>query len=61
MACLTACTCWVSREPPDKAFGIRFGAHETSCSQYRESQDPVDRKNDTELRGLALAGKLRWT
>lgn len=43
------CDCWVAGRPEEERFQIRFGAHCADCPAYRESQDPVDRANDTEL------------
>ena len=44
------CHCWVSREPAEHQFSIRYGAHDEICPVYRPSLDPVDRRHDEELR-----------
>lgn len=44
------CNCWVSLRPAEEAYGIRYGAHATTCPVFRESGDPVDRAYDTALR-----------
>ncbi len=44
------CTCYVQKLPEIDRFCIRFGAHSKACLVYRESLDPVDRANDSELR-----------
>lgn len=44
------CTCYVARLTDVERFGTRFGAHELTCSMYRESLDPVDRMHDAAQR-----------
>ena len=50
------CNCWVSREPWEVQFAIRYGAHNPQCPRYRPSRDPVDAINDTEIRLHAETG-----
>jgi hypothetical protein len=53
------CDCYVRTLKPEHAFGVRRGAHELSCLEYRESQDPVDRAQDGDLRASHLEGSLK--
>ena len=56
---LSYCNCWVRKLSEEKAFGVRFGAHNPICPAYQRSRDPIDDANDVELRqrmqGIALS------
>lgn len=43
---LVNCVCWVSFQPLDVQFCVRWGAHSVYCPIYRPSGDPVDRATD---------------
>jgi hypothetical protein len=55
------CHCWVSRANVSAVtrFGLRYGAHSTTCPRYHESLDPVDRLYDNDLRRHGEAGRIR--
>lgn len=44
------CNCYVAHLKHDKQFTLRWGAHETTCPVYRPSLDPVNQKQDDEIR-----------
>jgi len=44
------CRCYVALLPPQERFSLRYGAHEESCPNWRESRDPVDRAADEAYR-----------
>ncbi len=48
------CNCYVSTLAPHAQFTLRYGSHETTCPVYRESKDPVDRKQDEEYRRFTM-------
>ena len=55
------CTCWVKDRPDEERVGIRYGAHNPDCPQFRPSRDPVDAVADAQLRmrhevGIASIG-----
>lgn len=40
------CNCYVRTLSDYERFITRWGAHSKSCPKYRESRDPVDRRQD---------------
>ena len=44
------CTCWVRGCSEIERFGIRRGAHSTTCPIYRPSRDPADATSDKHVR-----------
>ena len=50
------CSCWVSYEPEEVRFSIRYGAHHLDCPVYRPSGDPLDNLRDAELRNACETG-----
>ncbi len=48
------CNCWVRSIPIEDSFALHWGAHEKECPCYRISKDPVDQRNDEDIRALGV-------
>lgn len=44
------CECYVRSLPTLTQMELRYGAHELACPVYRDSLDPIDRRNDANAR-----------